>query len=97
MPFFNGYTGIVYDVDLFDSKGLYFKADGTLGAKLADTNKGMGPDGQANTYDDGLPQTYAQFFTLCKHMSDKGIIPFIWTGQYAAAYTSYLYDALFYD
>lgn len=96
LPFFNGYTGIVYDVDLFDSEELYFKNDGTIGASLSSTNKGTGPDGQPNTYDDGLPQTYEQFFALCKHMSDNGITPFIWTGQYSA-YPSYLYDALFYD
>ena len=35
---------------------------------------------------------------MCDFMKNtKGITPFIWTGQYTQAYTSYLYEALFVD
>lgn len=98
IPYFSGFTGIVYDVDLFDSKGLYLRNNGTAGAKLDDPDISAGPDGKEGTYDDGLPATYEEFFEMCNFMKNtKGITPFIWTGQYTQAYTSYLYEALFVD
>lgn len=96
LPCYNGFLGIVYDIDLFDSKGLYFGKDGKLGASLSD-ERANGPDGIAGTYDDGLPATYEDFFTLCDYMKKKSITPMIWSGQYRNAYSAYLTDALYVD
>ena len=66
MPFFDHILGIVYDVDLFENEKLY--------------NDGDGPDGLPDTYDDGLPRTYAEFRQLLTTMKQKGITPFTWCG-----------------
>lgn len=98
IPYLTGFTGIVYDVDLFDSKSLYFKKNGKIGAKLNDADIGDGPDGIPGTYDDGLPQTYEDFFRMCDVMkNNKSITPFIWAGQYTGAYTKYPYNLAFND
>ena len=97
VPFFDCFVGLAYDVDLFDSKRLYFKSDNTIGAKYDDTNRGTGPDGVSGTYDDGLPRTYDEFFQLCAHMKNNSITPMIWTGQHAQAYSTYISAALFAD
>lgn len=75
----------IYDADLFDQKGLYFKADGTIGAKQRDIdngNCGKGPDGELGTYDDGMPATWEQFKELLYDMAyNKGVTPFMWSGN----------------
>ena len=86
VPFFACFCGVIYDVDLFDSKRFYFKSDNTIGAKLSDENLGTGPDGVSGTYDDGLPRTYDEFFALCSHMKNYAITPMICSGQYIQAY-----------
>ena len=56
IPFYDGYYGLIYDVELFEQEGFYFDKDGDF---TKDKSKfANGPDGQANTYDDGLPATY---------------------------------------
>ena len=97
LPFFECFAGVIYDVDLFDSKRLYYKADNTIGAKLSDESLGTGPDGVSGTYDDGLPRTYDEFFALCAHMKNNSITPMIWTGQHAQSYTSYINASLIAD
>lgn len=42
-----------------------------------------GPDGQYNTFDDGMPATYDEFYALMNKMVADGIIPLVWTGKYA--------------
>lgn len=76
-------TLITYDGDLFDRLGLYFGADGKLGKKSTDTGLSAGPDGKSGTYDDGMPATYADFYTLCNTMKHRGVSPLVWSGQYA--------------
>ena len=76
-------TMITYDADLFDRLGLYFGADGKIGKKSTDKNLSAGPDNNPGTYDDGLPATYEDFYTLCKKMKQRGVSPMIWSGQYA--------------
>ncbi len=73
LPHYETSYGIVYDVDLFNEKGLFFKKDGGFG-NLND-NLTVGKDGVADTYDDGLPITYADFFALCDKMVQSDIIP----------------------
>lgn len=98
VPFYEAYSGIMYDVDLFEQKGFYFLTDGTFAEpkKFVDgvyTGTGKlsnGPDGKTGvidgvdySLDDGLPATYDDFFKLCYYMQhDNGVVPLIWPGNY---------------
>ncbi len=79
IPHYEGYYGLTYDAELFDKEGYYMYADGTFGAKSTSKNLSTGPDGEEGTYDDGLPNTYADFFNLCALISEKNI-PMIFSG-----------------
>ena len=89
LPFYDGFYGFVYDVDLFEEEGFYFDAEGDF-LRLADESgraafeaaKSNGPDGQKNTYDDGLPATYAQFLSLVDYIVSKNVVPFCYSGGY---------------
>ncbi len=105
IPHHESQPGIVYDVDLFVEKRLYFAKNGcpseegfTGTYKYTGTGeKSKGPDGQYGTSDDGLPATYAEFFTLCEYMKKPqqgNITPFLWTGLTRPYYTNLLLAAL---
>lgn len=64
LPYQSAVYGIVYDKDLFAEKKLY--------------SDGNGPDGIANTADDGLPVTIEEFKTLINRISAMGYTPFTW-------------------
>ena len=83
IPHYEAFRGVVYDIDLFEDNNLYFAKDNTFGDFVLDKTaaKSAGPDGREGTYDDGLPATYEQFWLLCDEMVEKGITPFIWTGD----------------
>ena len=59
----------------------------------SNTKLAPGPDGKYNTYDDGLPSSYEEFFFMCDQMKEKGVIPFIYTGA-SAHYLNYVFQAL---
>lgn len=88
IPWYEGYYGIMYDVDLFDKEKLYFalNSDDFISdlseAKSYGPNgkTGVGENGQDYSYDDGLPTTYEQFFILCDEIVSRGLIPCIWSG-----------------
>lgn len=91
VPFWEGYSGIIYDRDLFEVKGLFLKTDGQFcspnsfqnGVYVGTGTLSNGPDGQAGTSDDGLPATYDEFFKLCDYMAKTcSITPLIWPGAY---------------
>ena len=86
LPHYESFFGIIYDVDMFEEELLYFADEvdnGNDGFILSlDDDFSTGPDGEYNTYDDGLPSTYAEFYKLCEKMQDLGITPVSWTGQY---------------
>lgn len=81
LPTVEAYMGIAYDIELFEENNLYFKPDGTFVTSKTDT-RGSGPDGDPETeWDNGLPQTYEQFYKLCaKIKNELGIIPLMWAG-----------------
>ncbi len=87
-PFYEAYSGIMYDVDLFEEKGFYFNTSGEFVTGSFDENHNYvgtdtlsyGPDGKAGTSDDGLPATYDQFFKLCDYMVTSSVTPLIWPG-----------------
>ena len=106
LPVYGGYYGIVYNVDLFEEKGYYIRADATdftsddgFTASFVGDDKtaarSAGPDGESGTDDDGLPVTYDEFFALCKYIAlDSGEGPLIWTGDVYAQYLAGLFNSL---
>lgn len=94
LPHYVGNYGIIYNMDLFDEEGYYFDEGGELIMYSGSTTKSAGPDGVAGTYDDGLPSTYAQFYTLLGEIYANGDIPMIWTGEYYEQHLMGLYEGL---
>lgn len=89
IPFYDGFYGFSYDIDLFEDKGFYLDDDGDFfGIKDCDSReefeemKANGPDGEDGTYDDGLPATYEEMILLCDQIAGKGCIPFCYSGNY---------------
>lgn len=91
LPHYEYYPGLTYDKDVFNDESLYIKEGG--GYTNAEGNLSVGPDGQKNTFDDGLPATYEEFFKLCDQMGKKGVTPFIYTGQHPS-YVDMLLEGL---
>lgn len=53
-----------------------------------------GKDGKYGTYDDGQPQTVAEFDDLIKLISSQGAYPFIWSGE-NSDYTTPVFSGMF--
>lgn len=103
IPHYNGFSGLTYNVDLFEEEGYYF-ADKPLSSALEDqfiskynTEKNAGPDGKKGTSDDGLPATYDQFFQLCDFIAANKQIPVLWTGKGNTHYLAHLGAGLISD
>ncbi len=101
VPHYAGYSGLTYNVDLFNEKGYYFKDNYGTPAEIedyfiysSDDTKSTGPDGKLGTDDDGLPATYEEFFILCKYIQQSGDTPIIWNGAGHTTYVNNLIDAL---
>ena len=101
IPHYSGAFGLVYDIDLFDEKGFYFKdgynpSDALEEHFIYDVNdkKSAGPDGVKDTSDDGLPATYTEFIELCDYISSIGLTPICWSGANYSGYISMLYNQL---
>lgn len=101
LPHYEMIGGIQYNITIFEENNLYFAENANNGNDgfiiSASDKKSKGPDNQPNTYDDGLPATYDDFFKLCDRMVEKGIIPFIWSGQFVSGYMNYLMNAALVD
>ena len=99
IPFYDGFYGLIYDVELFETEGFYFDKDGDFTKDK--TNFSNGPDGEPGTYDDGLPATYDQMIALCDEILAKGFYPFMYSGNYPAyvnrAFYGYAADYEGYD
>ena len=86
VPFYDCFYGLVYDKDLFKQKSFYLKADGTF---TNDKNQfGLGPNGIAGDWDDGLPQTYDQFASMMSKMTASQVTPFTYSSGVATWYTA---------
>lgn len=84
MPSYTGSYGITYNQELLDSNSLYFKEGG--GWTNASGKLSKGPDGIANTFDDGLPVTQDDFIKLCRQAKTKGLVPLVAAGKTAPYY-----------
>ena len=80
MPVGNSsYTGTTYT-----GRGI----DATGAAK-----RSPGPDGKYDSYDDGLPSSYEEYFYLLDTMVEMSITPFVWTGR-SQHYTNMFFFSL---
>lgn len=81
LPTAEAYMGLAYDIEVFEDNNLYFAPDGSF-VTGPDAERSSGPDGDPSTeWDNGLPQTYEQFYTLCaKIKNDLKMIPVMWGG-----------------
>lgn len=97
LPHYQAFSGITYDVELFEDELLYFAYDKDNGndgfITSSEDKRAYGPDGKTGVIggvdyssDDGLPATYDDFFKLCAKMREKGITPLLWTGSYPIYY-----------
>ena len=80
-----GDYGLIYNVDLFESKGYYIADNKSGGFVIGDdksARKSAGPDGEYDTDDDGLPATYDEFYELCDEIKNGNDIPLCWPGKY---------------
>lgn len=93
-PYWMGSYGIVYNATLFDEKGWYFAADG--GFTNASGKLAAGPDGKEGSYDDGMPATYDQFFTLMEEINRDNVVPLQWAGG-TPEYFTWFMGSLFAD
>ncbi len=80
LPFYDGFYGIIYDVDLFDANGWYFDDEGDFVGKTGLANKSNGLDGVKGTQDDGLPKTYDEYSKLLAKIRSGGYTPFAYAG-----------------
>lgn len=78
IPFYDGFYGFFYDVDLFDANSWYFDEAGDLYASA--TTRSKGPDNVAGTADDGLPRSYEEFGKLFEAIRNAGDVPFSYSG-----------------
>ena len=105
LPHYEFFPGASYDVDTFTAKGLYFAKENTdayfestvFGAEAYftsdDSKKTCGPDGEYETYDDGLPTTIQELGLLCEYMVRRGVTPFELSGK-LPGYMSYFLNGL---
>lgn len=89
LPFFEGFMGFVYDVDMFAERGYFFDENGDF--THDESKRSAGIDGKSPSWDDGLPETYSDYEKLFdKIRNDQGITPFI----YGSDSIDYFYKAL---
>lgn len=93
LPHYQIFSGLVYDMDLFENELLYFSDTVASGQRKFVTSKtekrSPGPNGiyENNGGDDGFPQTFDEFKRLIKYMAEeKQITPFIWAGVNSKSY-----------
>jgi len=80
LPFYDGFMGFIYDVDMFEEKGYFFTEDGEFTGDPDEKSAGI--DGVSGTWDDGLPKTYAQFNQLVDYIRDGGqVTPFVYSAE----------------
>ena len=89
LPVNESYMNIIYDIDLFESKGFFISkestADKTKFTKIK-LEYSKGPDNVEGTSDDGLPATFSQFYDLLNKIKQSSVTPMIWSGKYHSTY-----------
>lgn len=93
LPHYTGQYGLVYNKTLFEEEHWFFGANGEIGGYV-DDKKSHGPDGKPNTFDDGLPSTYEEFYSLIDYINNTNNTPLALSGKYYGDYGSKFIDAL---
>ena len=87
VPFYDCFYGLVYDKDLFNKYSFYMKNDGTFTNNKSEF--GTGPNGVAGDWDDGLPRTYEEFYSMMNKMvGTNKVVPFTYSSGISTYYTS---------
>lgn len=115
IPHYTGTYGLTYDAKLFQENGYFFKKGHPEAGKAIDisqyftndlTNLAPGPDGKTGVIDgvdysadDGLPETFDEFYILCNRISLDPIYPLEFTGDsnkdgYITSFASSLMNTL---
>ncbi len=97
LPHYVGGYGIIYNREMFEEQGFFLAAEPQRNSVLiseSNPTKSVGLDGVADTYDDGLPTTYDEFFALCAEINGRGIDPVGITGEYIEHHVTQLFDSL---
>lgn len=105
LPHYEYYTGLAYNRTTFESLCAYFADEEednvyTYSSSYGSANfigdltakKSVGPDGQEDTADDGLPRSLDEFILLCDYIkteSDGDVAPITVSGKYYK-YVEYL-------
>lgn len=80
VPFYDGIYAVYYDVKMFEDNSLFKDASGNW-TNGTTTPKSAGKDGVTGTFDDGLPATLEEFYTLIEYIRYQlQITPFTWPG-----------------
>ena len=95
LPFFVGWSGFVYDHDIFKSKGFLIGQDGEL-ITSPNATLSVGRDGKPGTYDDGQPVNMTQYNKMVSAIKASGMYTYLWSGKFSY-YTEPLFWSLFYD
>ncbi len=85
LPIFLLSYHLYYDAQLVADRGLYIRNDSTdtqLNFTKDVSLAQLGVDGLPNTADDGLPETYAQFYLWLAKIEDSNITPIHYSGLY---------------
>lgn len=103
IPHYSGGYGLIYNRDLFDEQGWYFRKtplDSSLEGRFvmddAEAERSLGPDGKVSD-DDGLPATYDEFFALCELIVENQMTPVCWSGSHYNLHLNGLMNALVAD
>jgi hypothetical protein len=94
IPFNDGFSGFVYDHQIFLEKG-FLIADG--GGRLIsgkDEKLSAGRDGRPGTVDDGHPANLTEYELMLDAIKDAGWFAFLWSGKFSY-YTDPLYYSVF--
>lgn len=103
LPHYEFYSGVAYNKNIWNTYALYFEGDANGYANIENgeyvyTNKAgtlsRGPDRKRGTNDDGLPETWEEFFALCDYMLSRSVTPINITGQYQSYFYYFLYSAV---
>lgn len=90
VPTRQSFYGLWYNVNMFDENGWYFADNESLDFST-DGTKSLGSDNLPNTFDDGLPATYEQFYALCAAIANPGKrAAIVYPGAHMNYTTSYL-------
>lgn len=107
-----GSWGLSFNKTIFDQQGFYFvrnhqNKEGELkfirsydDFDPADPNsvpKSLGRDGVEGTSDDGLPETYQDFYDLCDFIASYNYTPFTFSSKQKDTYVTSFVNALFMD